>query len=290
MEHYYFRRLRHAVVPLHGRHLNGEPKDLLFVHKDCTFNRHLLQAFSLKKFKRDYEAKKEGTWFVFVRAMKLFWLGVAIQGGGWPDKYEYGWNLWNMRWCGILQRIAWGYFVVALGEIWLPVYDMSASMPEDLVHVPADPEASPEAVETTHVLPLQHLCRIMREQACIIAAHALKWLLAFAFVAIYLVALYQTYVPSWTIEFGTHKGKTIECNARGLLTPACAATGFYDRLLFGQKMTGTWMSQRSATCSSCSPGSMIYSTGASCFNATAVPIWCDAPLYDPEGALASVPP
>jgi len=223
--------------------------------------------------------------------MKLFWLGVAIQGGGWPAQYVYGYNLWNMRWCGILQRIAWGYFVVALAEIWLPTYDMSGYMPEEVVHVPADPAEytrMEEAPATTHIMPWEHLRNIIQEQACIIGTHSLKWLVAIAFMALYLALLYQTWVPTWTIEYGIHKGKSIECDVRGELTPSCAATGYYDRMLLGQKVTQTWMSVRSEACSSCSPASLIFSTGVSCLNATATPTWCSAPLYDPEGLLASV--
>lgn len=79
-----------------------------------------------------------------VRCVKLWLLGLALQGGGFPDTdYTYGWyvetdrfdrnipllnwnglfphhrNLATIRWCGILQRIAWAFAVVACAEIYL---------------------------------------------------------------------------------------------------------------------------------------------------------------------------
>lgn len=72
-------------------------------------------------------------------------------------------------------------------------------------------------------------------------------------------------------------------------TPECSAAGYYDRLLFGQNHLGQWMSTRLPICSSCSPGApdpyrtnctYLYDTG---------PKWCFSNMYDPEGALATVP-
>merc|ERR1712232_1436465 len=84
-------------------------------------------------------------------------------------------------------------------------------------------------------------------------AHAWKWLIATAFTCLYLCLLYFTWVPSWIVDYGPETGLTISCDTRGDLTPACAATGYYDRLLFGQKMCrSAWMSARLPACSSCS--------------------------------------
>jgi len=82
---------------------------------------------------------------------------------------------------------------------------------------------------------------------------------------------------------------TIACDVRGaVLSPECSATGFFDRLLFGQDHLGTWMSTRLPECSSCSPGSPDSKYRPECHDLT-TQAWCWAHIYDPEGALATVP-
>ena len=78
-------------------------------------------AFSFKKFRGSAEARRRGTRAAVVRALKLYWLSVLLQGGGWLHNYKYGYNLRTTRFCGILERIAWGYLIVALLELWVPV-------------------------------------------------------------------------------------------------------------------------------------------------------------------------
>jgi heparan-alpha-glucosaminide N-acetyltransferase len=117
----------------------------------------LSMAFSFKKFARA-GMQQEGTKYIIVRGLRIFFMGCLIQvalpslcapppppsprpahtnhppptpfhpaprarapqGGAFFESYEFGWNLWNIRWAGILQRIAWGYTAVGLLEIWLP--------------------------------------------------------------------------------------------------------------------------------------------------------------------------
>ncbi|KAJ8610817.1 hypothetical protein CTAYLR_006452 [Chrysophaeum taylorii] len=52
---------------------------------------------------------------VAMRTLALFALGLLLQGGGFPDDetYEWGYDLRRLRVCGILQRIAFCYVVVA---------------------------------------------------------------------------------------------------------------------------------------------------------------------------------
>ena len=52
---------------------------------------------------------------IAVRTCKLFLLGVALQGGGFPDATNgtWGYDLSRIRWCGILQRIAFAYAVAS---------------------------------------------------------------------------------------------------------------------------------------------------------------------------------
>ena len=74
-------------------------------------------TFSLKRFRG---ARSRGTRFVVVRSLKLFALGVLLQGGGFPYQYVYGFNLATLRWNGILQRIGYAYFAAATIELWVP--------------------------------------------------------------------------------------------------------------------------------------------------------------------------
>ncbi|KAH6768642.1 hypothetical protein C2S51_013978 [Perilla frutescens var. frutescens] len=64
----------------------------------------------------------EATWKALLRALKLFLLGVFLQGGYFhgTTSLTYGVDIENIRLFGILQRIAIGYAVAALCEIWLP--------------------------------------------------------------------------------------------------------------------------------------------------------------------------
>ena len=71
-------------------------------------------AMSFRKFEGSAAKRTAGLKKLIWRAFKLFLLGVATQGGGFPDPGEgtVGYDLRTIRWCGILQRIAFAYFVV----------------------------------------------------------------------------------------------------------------------------------------------------------------------------------
>lgn len=105
-----------------------------------------------------------------------------------PDNYTYGYNLYTLRMCGILQRIGFAYLVVALGELWLPVIDAPrlARWPQCVArnttpHVP-NLTVCPDA--TLH--SLRHLVR-----------HGWQWVLSLAMTALYLALMFGTFVPSW---------------------------------------------------------------------------------------------
>ena len=75
-------------------------------------------AFSLRKFQRDEQTKRAGAQYVAVRSLRLYLLGLLLNGRGWVGGYTYGYNLLALRWCGILHRIAFAYLVVALMELF----------------------------------------------------------------------------------------------------------------------------------------------------------------------------
>lgn len=222
-------------------------------------------AISLKKFKLDRQARIEGTRFVATRAAKLFLLGMLLQGGGWIGDYQFGYDLSTLRFCGILQRIAVGFIIAALIELWVPELATSGKPP--------------------------HLA--------IFTKHAWKWLAALVFVALHLGLTFGTFVPTWESMWGFDAASgqavllkdpfPVICDIRGAVgSPECSATGFYDRLLFGQNHLGMWMSARLPQCSSCSPGGPNQRYRPNCQYLTNEP-WCFAYMYDPEGALATVP-
>jgi heparan-alpha-glucosaminide N-acetyltransferase len=110
--------------------------------------------------------------FEQVRSLKLYFLGVLLQGGGWfgdPGQYQYGYNLSTIRWCGILNRIGFAYLIVGLMEIWI----------------------SENKAKTSRSLHLNIFCM-----------HGKKWMVAFFFVALHLILTFSTYVPSWQSEWG----------------------------------------------------------------------------------------
>ena len=258
-------------------------------------------AFSLRRYQRDRASRLAGTRAAAVRALKLYWLGVLLQGGGWIGSFSYGYNILTLRWCGILNRIAFAYLVVALAEVWLPNTRASACCTTG-----STADGAPAPLEGGSGVCIPH-CRLY-------GRYGYHWLLAVAFLLLHLVVTFATFVPSWQSEYGWNhtlgeparlaEPFTIPCDVRGsVATPECSAAGFYDRALFGQAHLGVWMSKRLPQCSSCSPGSPSKTYRPDCHyivpqaqpppNAStptqAFYPWCFAQIYDPEGALATVP-
>ncbi|XP_028067287.1 uncharacterized protein LOC114270085 isoform X1 [Camellia sinensis] len=63
----------------------------------------------------------DATQKALLRALKLFFLGVLLQGGYLHGtSLTYGVDIEGIHWMGILQRISIGYIVATLCEIWLP--------------------------------------------------------------------------------------------------------------------------------------------------------------------------
>ncbi|KAJ7536276.1 hypothetical protein O6H91_12G062900 [Diphasiastrum complanatum] len=216
-------------------------------------------------FKRIHDRLKL-TQKALVRAAKLFFLGVLLQGGYYHgvNHLDYGVDIEVIRWCGVLQRIAFCYLVVALCKIWLPKRQTS--------------DGSNGSFKLLKVY-LWH---------CIVAL---------LFSAVYLSLLYGLYVTDWQFSAPlAYQGYlirpslpklnvddtllTVKCGVRGDLRPACNAVGYVDRLILGL----SHLDQRPVfiRTKECSVNSPNY--GPPPPNA---PVWCQAP-FDPEGILSSV--
>ena len=274
-------------------HINHSPWDNItladFVMPWFLFMVGTSLSISLRKYK---SARAVGTRFVGVRALKLFGLGVLMQGGNaFPVPLDF--NLATLRFCGILNRIGFAYLVAALLELWIPE---------------RKPTSQRRVIALWPLTLRDDSSRPPWPHLSVFSSQAWRWLGALFFVALHLSLTLFTYVPSWTSRYGfdrntsqrallpEHNWYTIECDARGsIATPECSAASFYDRMLFGQDHLGTWMSDRLPQCSSCSPGAPdMYRPSCTWQpNATAAgtqhPNWCFAHMYDPEGALATVP-
>ena len=118
----------------------------------------------------------------------------------------WGWDLKTIRWCGILQRIAFAYFVVGLTTILIPARPAKSTLGD------------------------------------VLRVYAWEWLSPALFALLYLALMLATPVPDWHVAdtpISIEKqiaNATIFCHGvKGDLGPACNAAGYYDRLLFGQE-------------------------------------------------------
>lgn len=189
---------------------------------------------------------------ITLRTLKLLFWGILLQGGysHAPNDLVYGVDMKQIRWFGILQRIALVYFIVALIETF-----------------------------TTKVRPTsQNL-----DHFSIFTAYKWQWIGGFTAFVIYMVTLFSLYVPDWS--FSAQNGDkieryTVKCGMRGHLGPACNAVGYVDRQVWGVNHLYTqpvWARLRACTLSSPSSGP---------FREDA-PTWCRAP-FEPEGLLSSI--
>ncbi|XP_020211857.1 heparan-alpha-glucosaminide N-acetyltransferase isoform X1 [Cajanus cajan] len=192
---------------------------------------------------------------VIVRTLKLLFWGLLLQGGfsHAPDNLTYGVDMKHIRWCGILQRIALAYLVVALVEIF-----SRSSQSRDQ--------------EPTHL--------------SIFKLYYWHWLLGACILVVYLALLYGIHVPDW--QFTVHNPDSIyngttfivTCGVRGKLDPPCNAVGYIDREVLGinhMYKRPAW--RRSEACTEKSPYEGPFKRNA--------PSWCYAP-FEPEGILSSI--
>ncbi|KAF6982724.1 hypothetical protein CFC21_001070 [Triticum aestivum] len=103
------------------------------------------------------------------RAIKLFILGVILQGGYIHGRHKltYGIDLDHIRWLGVLQRIAIGYFLAAISEIWL-VNNTSVDSPVSFVK-----------------------------------KYFVEWIMAIVISALYIGLVFGLYVPNWEFKVQT---------------------------------------------------------------------------------------
>ncbi|KAE9448206.1 hypothetical protein C3L33_19896, partial [Rhododendron williamsianum] len=145
---------------------------------------------------------------VILRTLKLLFWGLLLQGGFShdPDKLTYGVDMKKIRWCGILQRIALAYFVVALIEI------------------------STKTAQAKDLLP---------GRFSIFKLYCWHWLVGACVLIVYLALIYGVYVPDWhftvdnrdSADYG--KILTVNCGVRGKLDPPCNTVGYIDREVLG---------------------------------------------------------
>ncbi|KAL6142586.1 hypothetical protein ACLB2K_060865 [Fragaria x ananassa] len=208
-------------------------------------------ALSLKGIPDQLLAVKK----VILRTLKLLFWGLLLQGGfsHAPGKLTYGVDVTEIRWCGILQRIALAYLVVALIEIFL------------------------RCAQKKDVAP---------GRLSIFKLYYWQWLVAACVLTTYFAVIYGTYVPDW--QFTVHdrdssdygKSFTVFCGARGKLDPPCNAVGYIDRQVLGinhMYQHPAW--KRSKACTENSPYEGPFRNDA--------PSWCRAP-FEPEGIVSSI--
>eukprot|EP00256_Glycine_max_P044003 XP_006595362.1 heparan-alpha-glucosaminide N-acetyltransferase [Glycine max] len=203
-------------------------------------------ALALKRIpKVKYAVKK-----IILRTLKLLFWGILLQGGysHAPDDLSYGVDMRFIRWCGILQRIALVYCVVALIETYTT-------------------KLRPSTLKPGHL--------------SIFTAY--RWLGGFVAFVIYMVTIFSLYVPDWSfVDYNSDKPKryTVECGMRGHLGPACNAVGYVDRQVWGVNhlySQPVWTRLKACTLSSPAEGPLRKNA----------PAWCRAP-FEPEGFLSSV--
>ncbi|CAK9134551.1 unnamed protein product [Ilex paraguariensis] len=196
--------------------------------------------------------KVEATWKAVLRSLKLFFLGILLQGGYLHGitTLTFGVDIERTRWLGILQRIAIGYIVAALCELWLP-------------------------------------CQWWRGEGAS-RNYFSHWCTAFSLCAIYLGLTYGLYVPDWQFEelqstsfsLPSNDGYIykVRCSVRGDLGPACNAAGMIDRYVIGiNHLYKKPVYRNLKECNISKTGQFSEST----------PSWCHAP-FDPEGILRTI--
>ncbi|KAH7553527.1 hypothetical protein ACOSQ2_030045 [Xanthoceras sorbifolium] len=205
-------------------------------------------ALALKKIPKINGAIKKIT----IRTLKLLFWGLLLQGGYSHAPYDlsYGVDMKKIRWCGILQRIALVYFVVAMIETLTT-------------------KKRPAVLQPGHL--------------SIFTAYQWQWIGGFVAFVVYMVTTYALYVPDWSfVVHGRHGAKryTVKCGMRGHLGPACNAVGYVDRQVWGvNHLYSSPVWSRLKACTFSYPNSGPLREDA--------PTWCHGP-FEPEGLLSTI--
>ncbi|WJX19878.1 heparan-alpha-glucosaminide N-acetyltransferase [Trifolium repens] len=112
-------------------------------------------------------SKQNATKKVILRTIKLFLLGLLLQGGYFHGRgnLTYGLDLSKIRWFGVLQRISIGYFLASMSEIWLVNNNILVESP-----------------------------------AAFVRKYSIQWIFSILLCSVYLCLLYGLYVPNWKFE------------------------------------------------------------------------------------------
>ncbi|PIA42570.1 hypothetical protein AQUCO_02000190v1 [Aquilegia coerulea] len=191
-----------------------------------------------------------------LRAIKLFVLGLVLQGGYFHgiNQLTFGVDIQHIRLMGTLQRIAIAYLVSALCEIWIKGND-----------------------------------NVVKSELSLFKRYKFQLGIAVLLTVVHTSLLYGLHVPSWEYQIQSGNtssaaaGKTIirvNCGVRGDTGPACNAVGMIDHMILGtQHMYARPIYSRTKQCSIKSPNYGPLPTDA--------PSWCQAP-FEPEGLLSSI--
>ncbi|KAI3412366.1 DUF1624 domain-containing protein [Psidium guajava] len=189
---------------------------------------------------------------VLLRVLKLLLLGLFLQGGYFHGvgSLNYGVDMDQMRFMGILQRIAIAFLVAALCEIWLKGDDD------------------------------------VNSGISLLKKYRRQWAVVLVLTTVYISLLYGLYVPDWEYQIPTESPSLsqerilVKCGVRGNTGPACNAVAMIDREVLGiRHLYRKPTYARTEQCSTHSPDSGPLPADA--------PSWCQAP-FDPEGLLSSV--
>ncbi|XP_057966457.1 uncharacterized protein LOC131156634 [Malania oleifera] len=233
-----------AHCPWNGLHLAD------FVMPSFLF----IAGISIALVNKKVSNRVDATWMSLLKAMKVFFLGLFLQGGYFHGitSLTFGVDIERMRWLGILQRISIGYMVAALCEIWLPCLGL----------------------------------RLRGRD--IFRSYYWQWFAAFSLSAVYFGLLYGLYVPDWQFKVSSSTSPlllsndsyvyTVNCAIRGDLGPACNSAGMIDRYVLGINHLYTKPVYKNLKeCIGTENGILSEST----------PSWCHAP-FEPEGILSSL--
>ncbi|XP_062083425.1 uncharacterized protein LOC133789651 isoform X2 [Humulus lupulus] len=197
--------------------------------------------------------KPRATMKVLLRAIKLFLLGLLLQGGYFHGRSHltYGVDVGKIRWLGVLQRISIAYLLASMSEIWL-VKNIRVESP-----------------------------------AAFIRKYYSQGLFAILLCSVYMLLLYGLYVPNWAfaashLNLSGYASETlaVHCEVRGSLEPPCNSVGLIDRVILGENhLYQRPVYRRTKECSVNSPDYGPLPPNS--------PGWCLAP-FDPEGIISSL--